>query len=205
MGHHLAAPLGAGQAPYEVPDATAAPVRNVKRRGWGWLPEYVTRGWSTRPGWYACFHVLVAATPEGAITGYGIGPATAKDQPLAEDFFAARATADPRLPTVGRPANAPSAPDSGFIGADRHEHWHDDFGAQVSCPPYRSATKNWPPTLRRWHSGRRQIVESVNDRQPFTFRFDRERPHQLGGFRTRLAARVARHNCCCWLNRLLGW
>src|SRR4051812_10796553 len=104
VGHHLAARLGAGEAPCEVLDATAAPVRNVKRGGWGWLPEYAARGWSTRLGWYEGFHLLVAASPEGAITGYGIGPADAKDQPLAETFFAARATADPRLPTVGRPS-----------------------------------------------------------------------------------------------------
>jgi hypothetical protein len=48
LGQGLAAELGAGAAEYEVLDATAAPVRNVKRGGWGWLPEYVTRGWSTR-------------------------------------------------------------------------------------------------------------------------------------------------------------
>ena len=51
LGHHLAARLGARAVPYEVLDATAAPVRNVKRRGWGWLPEYATRGWSNRLGW----------------------------------------------------------------------------------------------------------------------------------------------------------
>ena len=50
VGYHLAALLDAGAAPYEVLDATVAPVRNVKRRGGGWLPEYVTRGWSNRLG-----------------------------------------------------------------------------------------------------------------------------------------------------------
>ena len=204
VGHHLAAELGAGQAPYEVLDATAAPVRNVKRGGWGWLPEYVARGWSGRPGWYAGCHLLVAATPAGVITGYGIGPATAKDRPLAATVFAARAAADPRLPPVGRPADGPYAADSGFIGADRHERWRDGLGARVSCPPYRSATRNWPPALRRWLSGLRQVIEAVNDRLLFAFRLDRERPHALGGFHTRLAAKVALHNFSCWLNRQLG-
>jgi hypothetical protein len=204
VGQHLAGLLGAGAAPYEVLDATAAPVRNVKRRGWGWLPEYAGRGWSTRLNWYDGFHLLVSASPDGAISGYGIGPAEAKDQTLAETFFEARATADPRLPTVGRPADGPYLTDAGFIGADRHAHWLDDFGAQVICPPYRSAAKNWPPDLRRWHSRLRQVIESVNDRLLFAFRLDRERPHSLGGFHTRLAAKVALHNFCCWLNRRLG-
>jgi hypothetical protein len=204
VGQHLADWLGAGEAPYEVLDATAAPVRNVKRRGWGWLPEYVTRGWSNRLGWYEGFHLLVAATPDGVITGYGIGPADAKDQPLAETFFAARATADPRLPTVGRPTLEPYLTDSGFIGAERHAHWLAAFGARVICPPYRSAKRNWPRALRRWLAARRQVIESVNTKLLHTFRLERERPHELGGFHTRLAAKVALHNFCCWLNRQLG-
>jgi hypothetical protein len=204
LGQHLAAGLGAGQATYEALDATAVSVRNVKRRGWGWLPEYVDRSRSSRLGWYEGFHLLAAATPDGVITGYGIGPASAKDQPLAEVFFAARATQDPRLPTVGRPSGEPYVADSGFIGADRQAHWLADDGARVISPPYRSAKKNWPAATRRWHSSLRQVIETVNDRLLFTFRLDRERPHELGGFHTRLAAKVALHNFCCWLNRQLG-
>ena len=204
VGHHLADRLGAGAAAYEVLDATAAPVRNVKRRGWGWLPEYVTRGWSARLGWYEGLHLLVAATPDGAITGYGVGPADAKDQPLAETFFAARATGDPRLPTVGRPTQEPYVADSGFIGADRQAHWLAAYGARVICPPYRSAKRNWPRALRRWLVGLRRVVESVNAALLLTFGLERERPHELGGFHTRLAAKVVLHNFCCWLNRQLG-
>ena len=204
VGQHLADHLGAGEAPYEVLDATAAPVRNVKRRGWGWLPEYVTRGWSNRLGWYEGFPLLVAATPDGVITGYGIGPADAKDQPLAETFFEARATADPRLPTVGRPTREPYLADSGFIGAARHQFWLDAFGTRVICPPYRSAKRNWPRARRRWLAAHRQVIESVNAKLLHTFRLERERPHELGGFHTRLAAKVALHNFCCWLNRQLG-
>jgi Transposase DDE domain len=204
VGHHLAGRLGAGDAAYEVLDATAAPVRNVKRRGWGWLPEYAARGWSNRLGWYEGFHLLVAATPEGAITGYGVGPADAKDQPLAETFFAARATRDPRLPTVGRASGEPYLADSGFIGAALHAHWRADYGARVLCPPNRSARRNWPRALRRWLAGRRQVIEAVNAALLLTFRLDRERPHTLGGFHARLAAKVALHNFCCWLNRQLG-
>jgi hypothetical protein len=204
VGHHLADRFGVREAPYQALDATAVPVRNVKRRGWGWLPEYVTRGWSNRLGWYEGFHLLVAASPDGPITGYGVGPADVKDQPLAETFFAARATGDPRLPTVGRPTREPYLADSGFIGAARHARWRAASGARVICPPYRSAKRNWPRPLRRWLSRHRQIIETVNARLLLTFRLDRERPHELGGFHARLAAKVALHNFCCWLNRQLG-
>ena len=36
------------------------------------------------------------------------------------------------------------------------------------------------------------------------FGLDRERPHQLEGFQTRLAAKAAPHNFCIWLNRQLA-
>jgi hypothetical protein len=37
-----------------------------------------------------------------------------------------------------------------------------------------------------------------------TFRLDRERPHDLSGFQARLAAKIALHNFCIWLNKQLG-
>jgi hypothetical protein len=204
VGQSLAERLGAHEATYEVLDATAAPVRNAKRSGSGWLAGLAALGWSNRLGWYEGFHLLVAATPDGVITGYGVGPGDAKDQPLAETFFAARATADPRLPSVGRPSGEPYVADSGFIGAARHRVWQAQYGARVLCPPYRSAKRNWPPKLRRWFGGLRQVIESVNDKLLLTFRLDRDRPHALDGFQARLAAKVALHNFCCWLNRQLG-
>src|SRR4029079_7608646 len=93
--------------------------------------------------------------------------------------------------------------DSGFIGKDRHARWQDDLGARVVCPPYRSSKKNWPYPLRRWLSGHRQIIETVNDRLLHTFRLERERPHALGGFHARLAGKGALHNLCLSLNREL--
>jgi hypothetical protein len=203
VGQALAERLGASDVTYEVLDATAAPVRNSKRAGTGWLAGMASLGWSNRLSWYEGFHLLVAATPEGVITGYGFGPADAKDQPLAETFFAARHRAHPRLPSAGRPSDEPDVADSGFIGAARHRVWRDTLGARVICPPYRSARRNWPPALRRWLGGLRQIIESVNDKLLFTFRLDRERPHALDGFQARLAAKVTLHNFCCWLNRPL--
>jgi hypothetical protein len=35
-------------------------------------------------------------------------------------------------------------------------------------------------------------------------RLDRERPHDLGEFQARLAAKMALHNFCLWFNEQLG-
>jgi hypothetical protein len=77
-------------------------------------------------------------------------------------------------------------------------------GAAYLCPPKRNALQVWPKRLRRWVAGIRQIVESVYDKLFNAFGLWRERPHELEGLRSRLAARVALHNFCMWLNKQLG-
>ena len=47
-------------------------------------------------------------------------------------------------------------------------------------------------------------METVFVRLHHDFGLERERPHQLEGFQTRLAARAVLHNFCIWLNRQLG-
>jgi hypothetical protein len=94
--------------------------------------------------------------------------------------------------------------DAGFEGRPWHTRWVQCYGASVIAKPKRSAPGSWPPPLRRWHARIRQIVETVHDRLLATFGLERERPHELRGFRTRLAAKVALHNFCLWLNVQLG-
>src|SRR3989441_7979968 len=86
------------QCSYEVLDSTAAITRDAKRRGTGWLAGQADIGWSTRLGWYEGFHLLLSVTPIGVITGFGFGPASTHDQPLASTLFAARQNPTPRLP-----------------------------------------------------------------------------------------------------------
>jgi len=47
-------------------------------------------------------------------------------------------------------------------------------------------------------------VETVHDKLQQTFRLDREWPHALSGLQARLAAKIALHNFCTWLNEQLG-
>jgi hypothetical protein len=70
--------------------------------------------------------------------------------------------------------------------------------------PSRTSRRPWSKRLRRWIAGIRQIVETVYDKLFNAFGLWRERPHEIGGLRARLAARVALHNFCIWLNDQLG-
>jgi hypothetical protein len=49
-----------------------------------------------------------------------------------------------------------------------------------------------------------EVVETVYDKLFNVFGLWRERPHEIGGLRARLAARVALHNFCIRLNDQLG-
>ncbi|HEV8633817.1 MAG TPA: transposase [Chloroflexota bacterium] len=201
---HLAAVLGAAAAPYEALDASAVPTRNAKRRGGGWLDGRADIGWSNNLGWYEGVLLLLAATPDGVLTGLGFGPASARDHQLAEAFLALRRGADPRLPTVGAPAAGPYVADKGFEGRDHHDRWRALYGAEVINPPKRNSRRPWPRALRRWLAGVRQIVETVYDKLHAAFRLRAERPHDLTGLQARLAAKAALHNFCVWLNVQLG-
>lgn len=198
--------LGTTAATFEVLDTTAVPVRNAKRRGDGWLAGLVDIGWSLRRFWFEGFRLLGSATPEGIVTGYGFGPASSNERSLAEAFFALRATPDQRLwPAAGHTASGDYLADSGFAGVPNRAHWKQAYGASVTAPPQRSTKKErWPADLRRWAVRHRQIVESVFGKLFWAFRLDHERPHDLRGFRARLAATLVLHNFCIWLNRSLG-
>lgn len=199
--------VGAGA--FEAVDTLGIVVRNGKRRGHGWLVGPADRGWCTRIGWFEGLRLLTCVTPSGAISGVGVAAGSAKEQPMADTFFAARRhpAVRARLSVVGQPTGDSGyyLTDAGFEGATRHRDWQQRCGARVVTAPNRArpdaaATK----PLRRWVAGWRQIVETVHAALLGIFRLERERPHLLAGFQARLAAKVGLHNCCHWLNRCLG-
>ena len=113
---HLVERLDARHVLYEVLDTTGVPVRNVKRRGRGWLAGLADIGWCTRLGWFNGFRLLLASNPEGVITGFGFGAGSAKDQPLADTFVVLRQHSHSPVPSVGQPALGPYVLDTGFEG-----------------------------------------------------------------------------------------
>jgi hypothetical protein len=201
---HLVQRLAAQRGVYDALDSSGVPTRDAKRRGAGWLPGLADIGWSNRLGWYEGFHLLLAVNPVGVITGFACGAARTKDHPLADTFFALRRCPHPRVPSVGAPALGPDVVEKGFEGRANQARWWQTYGAQVLCPPKRKSRTPWPQSLRRWLAGVRQSVETVYDKLWHTLRLDRERPHELSGFWTRLAAKIALHNFCMWLNEHLG-
>jgi len=213
---HLADRLGAHDAPFEALDCTAVPTRNAKRRGRGWLPGIADIGFSKRRGWYEGFHLLLSADPAGVVTGWGVGPASSNDRALAETLFAQRAAPIPALLSAGQSASGVYVADAGFAGVDCETRWVTNHHAQLVAPPQGGSGRAWSPRAKRWVAGIRQVIETVFGRLLADFRLERDRPHTLDGFQARLAAKIALHNICLWLNRhhgqpdlavvtLLGW
>lgn len=209
--------LAPQQADYEALDTLPVMVRQYKRRGRGWLAGQADIGFSRRiSSWFCGFRLLVVVTPEGLVTGFGFGPASAKEQPLTEALLALRQTPQACAPSLGAARGGGYyLADKGFEGVNRRCR-HGQGSAVVIHPPRRNSSHPWPQQLRRWLASRRQIVETVFAKLMHTFGLDRERPHHLMGFSARLAARVALHNFCHCLNRslhrpalafvhLLGW
>ena len=120
-------------------------------------------------------------------------------------FFALRANPNPRLKGAGSAFLGTYVADKGFEGEENHRRWLQCYGAEVVHPPRRrNSKKPWSKRLRRWIAGIRQIVETLYDKLFNAFGLWQERPHEIGGLRARLAARVALHNFCIWLNDQLG-
>ena len=201
---HLVSLLEVRKSPYEALDSSAMPIRDCKRRGHGWLAGNADIGWSNSIGWYEGFSLLTSVDCTGVITGFCFGAASTADQQMAESFFATRAYPNERLISVGSASSGPYMTDKGFAGVENHLKWLHHDGARVIHPPKRNSKKPWSKRLRRWVASIRQIVESTYDKLFNTFGLWRERPHELQGLRARLAARMALHDFCIWLNDQLG-
>ena len=203
-GRWAARRLGSQAAPYEVLDTTAVPLRNPKRGGAGAMPEVAAIGRSMRLGWFEGARLLVAVTPEGAVTGYGLAPGNEQDRALAEAFLARRAAPAQDLPSAGRPASGCYLADAGFAGRAARARWAERYDAHVYAPPQPDGAERRPPALRRWHASARQIVETACQRLLQGLRLERDRPRSLGGLLARVAAKVAMHNVLIDRNRRDG-
>jgi hypothetical protein len=201
--HHVQGLLATQPHSYEIVDTVGLPIRNLKRRGRGWLAGEANIGWSTHLGWFMGFRILFTTTQNGMITSFGFGPASAKDQPLAETLLAAR-----RFPTLGLPGAGSYADlylmDTGFHGHKLHHHWRLDYDALILCKPNPYDAHAWDKPMRRWFSGLCQIIATTIDKILNWFRLLQLRPHTLGGFHVQVAAKSLAHNIFIGLNLQLG-
>lgn len=201
--HHLVDCLQARNSPYEVLDTTGVPVRNDKRGGYGWLGGFANIGWCTRLRWYDGFRLLISVNAKGTITGFGFGTGSAKEQPLTDAFMALRAHPDPRFLSVGQPAQHEYLADKGFAGYKTHQHWFAWYNTRMICEPQTNCVP-WPVPWQRWLHSLRQIVETTFDKLINFFGLQSSRPHDITGFQAGLAAKIALHNFCMWLNLQYG-
>jgi hypothetical protein len=192
----------------------------------------IGRGGSER-AWYFGQELLLAVDAHGQITGAVSGPANTEEHWLADallrwrvDATAAAPTAaelDPALgpahrrrgarqgPTgplfrrgaAGAPADGPYLGDLGFRGRDWARHWRSDYGAGVlTKADYPRGPEGRPG--RRWLSGLRQVVETVNGWLEDRFGLHFPRARTAWGLQTRLAAKLAAFNLAVHCNHLHG-
>jgi hypothetical protein len=200
-GRTLARQLGAQLAPYELLDGTVLPVRNRQRRGAGVRVESRAIGYSPRLGWVDGVRLLVCTTPDGVISGYGLAPANYNDLQLADTFLTQRAAPMQQVRSVGRAASGEYLADSGFAGREAQTRWAEVADAVVVAPPKTDSADRWPKAWRRIHAHLRQIIETVIDRLQHLLRLIHDRPQTLGGWFSRVAAKVAMHNALIAWNR----
>lgn len=202
---HMAEKLRAGSSRYEVLDRCGLATRTCGRRGGEWLHGLADKGTCGRLGYFHGLQMLTAVTAEGVITGFGLGPASAKDQPMAELFLEMRHRQTGQWPWIGAPVEGRIyVLDKGFSGPSLHLKWQQRHGVAIFCAPQKGHGPRWPKPLAQWVASLRQIVETVHDKLLNCFRLARERPHCLGGIFARVAAKAGLHNFSIWLNRKYG-
>lgn len=195
---------------------------------WLWWSRLGRGG--TQGEWFFGEQWLVASLPNGAITGWLLGPANVDDRWLLQALVSARhgrlqldaprrrprnsqtraLQPPPRsdiLPIIAtHPARGNPLPylaDQGFNG----QRWYTHFqrsAATVLCVPPANAPHPWPASRRRCLNAHRHLIESVFAALQSTFGIDRLRAHSRWGQLTRLAAKCAAFNFGMWLNRCLA-
>jgi hypothetical protein len=224
----VAAELGAALAPYQVVDGVAMPLarrcRGIRHRLFG-QEAGIGKGGADKEWYFGC-KVLLSCTPQGAITGFVVGPADTEERWLAEAWACWRddPTARPwdgdahglppshkrggrhRGPTgpiwprdgAGQPTWAPTLADKGFRGAHWALHWFGDYGAMLRTDD--SYTGDAAPTDRRLHHRDRQIIETVNGLLVQVFHLHFPNARSFWGLRARLAAKLLALNLALCLN-----
>lgn len=219
-----------GGPEYEVIDAVPVPLmrrcRGERHRLFA-AEAQVGRGGSDRAWFYGC-SLLDVVSPDGAITGWVLGPANTEGHWLAETLlrwranpFAPPPTAeelgpvlDPRHradrvgPTgpicgrlaVGIPQTAVYLGDGGFRGACWHQHWYVAYGARIVTTADPDLAQH--PRLRRRYASARQVVETVHSLLVGAFGLVYPGARSVWGLVARIAAKVAALNITVLINAL---
>jgi hypothetical protein len=104
--------------------------------------------------WVYGFKVALSVSPEDVICAFGLAEAASDeslDRPIG-DFLIIEDSHDAYLA------------DKGFTGVEWERRWLDLYGALVAATPKDNSKRAWAKTDCRWASGKRQIIEGVQDR-----------------------------------------
>jgi hypothetical protein len=181
--------------------------------------------------WYFGQRLLLAVDGHGQIAGAVSGPANTDERFLADALLRWRVDATAPAPTgagldpvlgaahrrrgqrqgptgplflrgaAGVQADGPYLGDLGFRGRDWARHWRFDYGASVLTKGDYAAGPEGRPG-RRWVSGLRQVVETVNGWLEDRFGLQFPRARTAWGLQTRLAAKLAAFNLAVHFNHL---
>jgi hypothetical protein len=220
-----------GESAYAVLDGVPVPLarrcRGERHRLFA-NEAAIGRGGSEQ-AWFFGQRLLLAVDAHGQITGAVSGPANTAERFLADALLRWRVDATAPVPTAaqldpvlgpahrsrgsrqgptgplflrgaaGAPADGPYLGDLGYRGRDWAGHWWTDYGARVLTKA------DLPPgPRRRWFSGLRQVVETVNGWLGERFGLNFPRARTAWGLQTRLAAKLAAFNLAVHVNHLHG-
>lgn len=213
-----------GALEYEVIDAVPVMRRCRGQRHRLFADEaQVGRGGSDREWYYGC-SLLDAVSPDGAITGFVVGPATTEGHWLAETLFRWRCDPSAPVPTAEELTPildarhrddrvGPTGPmrgrlaagihqtssylgDGGFRGDYWHRHWAAAYGAQVVTP----ADPGLTPRIRTRYASARQVIETVHSLLVGSLGLTFPGARSAWGLLVRLAAKVAALNVALLIN-----
>jgi hypothetical protein len=220
-----------GISAYEVLDGVPVPLarrcRGERHRCFA-TEAAIGRGGSDRD-WFFGQKLLLSVNAHGSITGGVSGPANTEEHWLADALFRWRLSPTAPAPSAaqlepvlgpahrdgghrqgptgpiflrgaaGAPADGPYLGDLGYRGMNWAQHWRADYGVRVLT---KAAYPD--PAGRRWLSGLRQKVETVNGCLEERLGLFFPRARTAWGLQTRLAAKLAAFNIAVHFNYLSG-
>jgi hypothetical protein len=189
-----------------------------------------TKGYGAHGQWFYGDWLLGSVTASGVITGYLIGTAQLDDRWLMEAFLSmcagcpqlqepsrkrargwSRASPVPcgyigGFQAVGVKKGRPYLADKGFNGLRWSSHWQQYYDAEVITVPFDHSKSEpvWTPHDKKWHAGRRQIVETVFSVLDTVFDIKHLNAHSRWGQLTRIACKVVGFNVGIFINRMMG-
>ena len=201
----------------EIMDCVPVPVaRGARSFHPGWLADIARIGKGGNDRFFYGLHLLLVISRSGVARGWILAAGNVQDRWLAELLLSSRA-GDPQL--SGPPVGGPEPPtdwvgpaqscglpsrwlilaDLGYAGQAWHQHWDQDYGAQVITAPEKEHHQ-----ARKWFSSLRQVIETTFSCLCNSFGLQFPGAHTRWGLLMRIAAKLAAHNLGMLINRTYG-